>query len=147
MIGIAQLLGQEVDGLDYSETDGGNVFVAHLPKTPHQVVSIYSRPGPEASALHPYDSPHYQIIFRSDASPLWCIEMFDLVYSCLHAKRNVTLPNGTYLVWALCMQSSPVHLAPDENGRYRLSLNVKAEILNSTVERKFDGDESSSSSS
>ena len=138
--GIARLIGAEVAGLSYQEGDGGNVFVAHLPKMPHRCVSVFSRPGPEASSLHPYDETHYQIVFRSDASPQWCIDMCQAVYSCLHGKRNVTLPDGTYLVYALVMQSSPVHLAPDENGRYRLSLNVKAEILNPTTEREFNGE-------
>jgi hypothetical protein len=138
--GIAQVIGDEVAGLSYSEADGGNVFVAHLPKMPHRCVSVFSRPGPEASSLHPYDEPHYQIIFRSDASPQWAIDMAQAVYSCLHGKRNTTLPDGTYLVYCLVMQSSPVHLAPDESGRYRLSLNVKAEVLHTTVEREFNGD-------
>ena len=145
--GVAMLLGEEVPGLDYSLEAGGNVFVSHLPTEPHKCVSVYSRPGPEASSLHPYDEPHLQIIFRSDESPRWCLDMFQLVYSCLHGKRNVTLPDGTYLVYALAMQSSPVHLAPDENGRFRLSLNVRTEVLNATQERVYDDDGSENSNS
>ena len=134
--GIAQVIGNEVTGLTYSESDGSNVFVEHLPKKPNRCVAVYSRPGPEASSLHPYDEPHVQILVRSDEDPRWGLDMWQAIYSVLHAKRYVTLPDGTRLMWALVVQSSPVHLAPDENGRFILSMNVRTETYNPTVERQ-----------
>lgn len=135
--GLAQWVGgaDGVDGLTYSEYDGGNVFIEHLPASPDRAVAIYSRPGPETSSLHPYDEPHAQILIRGEKDVRWVDEMHAKLYSFLHAKRHVELPDGTQLIYLLVVQSSPTHLAPDENGRFRVSMNLRSETYNPTSER------------
>lgn len=135
--GLAQYLGGTggVTGLTFGELDGGNVFIEHLPADPDRAVAVYGRPGPEASSLHPYDEPHVQILVRGEMDARWALETWSAIYSFLHAKRHVELPDGTQLVYALVVQSSPVHLSPDKNGRFICSMNVRTETYNPTSER------------
>lgn len=134
--GIARLIGEEVTGLSFNASaPGGNVFVEHLPKTPIRAVAVYSRPGPEASSLHPYDEPHVQIVVRGDEDPVWAVDMWWAIYTVVHSRRNEDLPDDTHLVYALVIQSGPVHMSPDENGRFRFSMNIRTEIYNPTEQR------------
>lgn len=124
-----------VDGLLFDENPGGNVFVEQLPNDPDRCVSIYVNGGFEADSLLNYDEPSWQILVRSDRDPRWGLNKVQEIYSLLHGKRNMTLPDGTYLAWALCEQSGANHLAPDERGRHLFSLNFRSEIINTTEER------------
>lgn len=137
--GIAMLIGdvsEGVDGLLFSESPGGNVFVEQLPSSdPDRCVAIYANGGFEADSLLEYDEPSWQIIVRSDRDPRWGLAAVKGIYSLLHGKRNFVLPDNTYLVYALCEQSGANHLAPDERGRHLFSLNFRSEIINPTEER------------
>lgn len=136
--GIAMLIGDTADGVDgllFDEGPGGNVFVEQLPNEPDQCVAIYANGGFEADSLLSYDEPSWQIMVRSGRDPRWGLGMAQSIYSLLHGKRNMTLPDGTYMVYALCEQSGANHLAPDDRGRHLFSLNFRSEIQNTTEER------------
>lgn len=137
--GIAALIGDEdegVDGLTFSSTTaGGNVFVEGSPNEPANLVTVYASGGGEADSRLAYDSPDVQIITRSAETARWALDIWQAIYSRLHGLRNVTLPDGTYLVYALVEQSSPTHIGTDDRGRYMFSMNLRTEIRNFTQER------------
>jgi len=136
--GIARLIGDEyegVDGLFFSESAGGNVFIEGEPQEPGNSVTVYASGGEEADSKLPYDSPSVQIIVRCSQSPRWGLDMWQSIYSLLQGKRNYTLPDNTYLVYSIIEQSSPIHIGPDDRGRYQFSMNIRTEILNTTQER------------
>lgn len=132
---FAQWLGANIAGLTYSATSSANVFVDTLPSGPDRVVSVLSQAGPESDSKLPYDEIGVQLVFRCEANPTWALDMWEAVYNRVHGLRHVTLPQGTRLVWALAVQSSPVRIGQDENGRHQYSMNIRAEIRRPTQER------------
>jgi len=136
-VGIAQLLGSVIDGLSYSESGPeGNVFVDHLPSEPTRAVGVYAQPGPEADSKLPYDPAQFQVVVRSETGGAWALATWEAIYSELHGKRYVSLPDGTELVYCLSQQSSPFRFGDDDQGRPRLSANYRTEIINATKERQ-----------
>lgn len=132
--GIAMLL-NGVGDLVFSESAGGNVFVGYMPTSPDRAVAVYSRTGDEPDSKLPYDQTPFQIIVRGEQDGVWARATWSAVYSKVHGKRNLTLPDGTYLVFALAESASPLPLGPDENDRARLVGDFTAEIINTTEER------------
>lgn len=132
---LAKYIATRHADLTYDEAAGGNVFVDHLPEGPDQCVAVYVNGGTEASSSLEYDAPGIQIIVRGTKSPVWALGMWYDLYGILHAKRNMALPDGTYLAWALVVQSGPARVGPDESGRHRYSMNIRTEIINQTEER------------
>lgn len=133
--GIARALGEDVTGLTYSTTATGNVFDEFLPDDPDVAVAVYSVGGSEADSLLPFDSPSVQVVVRGDTAPQTGIDLWYLIYDYLHAKRNTTLPDGTYLVSCLVTQSAPITLDPDEQGRHQFSMNCRCEIQRTSDHR------------
>lgn len=132
--GIAMYL-NGVGDLVFSESAGGNIFVGYMPSTPDRAVAVYSRVGDEPDSKLPYDQTPFQIIVRGDLDGVWARETWAAIYAKMHGKRNLTLPDGTYLVFALAESASPLPLGPDENDRTRLVGDWTAEIINITEER------------
>jgi hypothetical protein len=140
--GIAQEIGGEhpsragVTGLNYETASGGNVFNGFEPPRPDRIVAVLPSGGYDADTKLAYDTPSVQIIVRSDASsPLWALDMWDAVYDKLHGFRNKTLVNGIYVVSIIAIQSGPIHIGKDDNGRLRYGMNLQTEIRNPTQER------------
>jgi hypothetical protein len=133
--GIAQAL-DGVAGLTYKVGSGGDIFVDQIPSEPDRAVCIYAMPGPEADSKLPYDPANFQIAVRSEAGGVWAAATWAAIYSKLHGMRNVTLPDGTYLVFCIATQASPFRLGTDENGRLTYTGNYRTEILNPTGERQ-----------
>lgn len=137
-VDFAQWLGANVTGLKYHATNptGVNVFVDATPSTPDRMVAVLSQAGPESDSKLPYDEIGIQLVFRCEANPTWALDMWDTVYSQVHALRHITLVSGgTQLAWALVVQSSPARIGQDENGRHQYSMNIRAEIKRPTQER------------
>lgn len=134
-IGIAEYLGSVVPSLAYSETGNASIFVDDLPTAPDVAVGVYAQPGPEADSKLPYDSPGVQILIRCGSDPRPGLTLWQTIYSELHALRNYTLPDGTYLVSALAEQAGPVRMGADASGRQVYGLNLRTEIRNPTIAR------------
>lgn len=125
--GLAQSIGQNVAGLAWSLAAGGNVFEDDMPPEPDVAVGVYSSGGLPADSKLPFDSPGIEVIVRGDANPQTAIDLWWAVYDHVHALRYTTLPDGTFLAWALVEQSGPFRIGPDESGRHRFSMNIQAE--------------------
>lgn len=139
--GLARLIGDDtsggdgVAGLFFSAVTGGNVFVEALPQAPDVCVAIYSTGGAEADTLNPFDSPHVQLVIRGDRDPRTALDLWYAVYDFVHGLEHVDLEGGTRLMAAIVQQSGPVRMGPDENGRYRFSMNLRLETVNQTSHR------------
>jgi hypothetical protein len=138
--GMAQAIGNEagfsgVPGLNWEIGSGGNVFEGFLPARPNKIVAVLPSGGYEADSGLPYDSPSLQIIVRSDEDPVWALDMWYAVYNRVQGMANVVLPDGTYLVSCIAIQSGPVHIGKDEAGRFQYGMNLQTEIKNPTEER------------
>ena len=133
--GIAQQLAAEIALLSYSESEGGNVFVDYLPASPMEAIALFSQASLEPDSKLPYDNIDFQVVVRCGNGETWALDRLTEVYSSLHAKRHITLPDGTYLVYCLAEQSSPLRMADDDNGRPRWTLDFYGEITNTTAER------------
>lgn len=139
--GLAMLIGGEggvrgsVDGLNWEAGVGGNVFEGFLPDEPNRCVAVLPSGGYDADAGLPYDKPSIQIIVRGDDDPVWALDMWQAVYSAVQALRNITLPDGTYVVSIQAIQSGPVHIGKDDSGRFQYGMNLETEIRNPTAER------------
>jgi hypothetical protein len=120
--GIAQEIGGEhpsragVTGLNYETASGGNVFNGFEPPRPDRIVAVLPSGGYDADTKLAYD-------------------MWDAVYDKLHGFRNKTLVNGIYVVSIIAIQSGPIHIGKDDNGRLRYGMNLQTEIRNPTQER------------
>lgn len=133
--GVARLLGAAIDGLVYSDAAETNVFLDRAPSSQDSAVIVYSQASTEADSKLPYDPAEFQIVVRS-ADPAWALAMWRKIRSRLHGKRNFTLPDGTYVVYVLATQSTPLPLGEDENGRAQFSGDYRAEIMTITEERQ-----------
>ena len=138
--GLAQAIGNEggfagVPGLNWEEGAGGNVFEGFAPASPNRLVAVYPNGGFESDSGLPYDMPGIQIIVRSDESPVWGLDMWYAVYNVVQGLSNVTLPDGTYLVSCLALQSGPIHIGKDTAGRFQYAMNLMCEIKNPTQKR------------
>lgn len=133
--GIGRILGQNVEGLVYSETAESNIFLDFTPPAPDRMVAIFPQAGGEADSKLPYDPVDFQVITRCEMGSDWAFNMSRAIYAELHGKRNTTLPGGTYLVFCIGSNPMPIPLAPDANGRQVYSMDFRTEIINHTKER------------
>lgn len=134
--GLAQALGADVEGLDWVDGPGGNVFEDDMPTEPDTAVGVYSTGGLPASSSAPFDAPTVQIVVRGDGNPETAKALWWAIYDYLHAKRYVDLPDGTHLAWALVVQSGPFRMGADQNGRHRFSMNVQCETRRPSTHRE-----------
>lgn len=139
---VAKAIGNDsgydgVTGLKYADVvgTGVNVFVGFLPPSPNRVVAVLPSGGLEADSKLPYDSPTIQIIVRGDASPAWALDTWQAVYSYMQGLGSVELPDGIWLVSAIAIQSGPIHIGKDDNGRYQYGMNFYCEHKNPTERR------------
>jgi hypothetical protein len=124
-----------VDGLTYSDSAGGNVFVEALPQTPDVAVVVKSFGGAEPDSGNPYDTIDIQILVRGDEDPETALSLWDALFDELHGAVQEQLPEGTYLVACIVQQAGPVNIGPDTNGRHRFSMNLRLETVHSTKHR------------
>lgn len=137
--GLAQAIGAEsggVAGLKWALTgDDVNVFEEEMPTEPDTAVALYSTGGFEADSKLPFDSPTVQVVVRAGQNPQTAIDLWWAIYDYLHALRYTTLPDGTFLAWAIAQQSSPIRLGTDDNGRHRFAMNLRCEQRRASTHR------------
>lgn len=123
-------------GLTFDEVGAtGEIFIEHLPQSPDVVVAVVSGGGVEATSSGPWDQPEVHFQIRGDQDPRTALAIWQKIYSHFHGLRNKALPDGTYLTYALAVQSAPARIGPDDNGRHQYSLNLRCEVRNSTEQR------------
>jgi hypothetical protein len=133
---VAQYLAAQIAGvaLDLADTTG-NVFIGSKPPTPDEVLAVWSDGGEESSTKSGYDMRTVQVMVRGTTDPTTGSDRADEVYAALHGLKGVTLPGGTLVVLCAGIQSGPVSIGEDDNGRHEYSLNFRMEVRNPTPNR------------
>ena len=131
---LGQHLGAQVASLTFDLAGTtGNVFLGSMPPDPDEAIEIHTTGGPEASTKDGYAMPTAQVVVRGTADPRTGEDLAEAIYGELHGMRYVTLPGGTFVVSCVGIQSGPVSLGEDDNGRHRYSLNFRLHIRRQTT--------------
>lgn len=128
-----------VDALaDYLEdeahgTVATDIFVGFLPSSPDTLTVVYSTGGPPPDARLGYDNPTFQVRTRGP-NPRAAYDRAAAAYALLHGLHDITL-GSTLLIDCIALQSSPVSIGRDEDGRFEYTQNYRARIRNPTDHR------------
>jgi len=124
--------------VSYSETGGANnVFMGRLPAEPSFAVAINPSGGYNASIKHAYDSPTLQILVRGTLDPRVGYEKALEIYDALHGfGGDRFIAGGHWVVKCEGIQSEPVYIGQDENGRHMYTLNFALEIKRPSTHRQ-----------
>lgn len=135
--GIAVWLDTEVPEISFAADDvvnsAGqrvNMFVdKRMPPEPDTVFRLIGTGGDITARNVAVDRPSFQILARFDAGDsgtarLVCESIMDALFSLSH----VTLSDGTWVALVSGLQSEPLYLGDDDNGRSEWSLNFSASI-------------------
>lgn len=109
----------------------GNMFINVVPATPDLCISLFSTGGPIGDVKNGYDRPTVQIWLRGDKNPLTAFQKTQEVYNTLNGFSGACfIENGIYIVDCRGVQSAPIHMGTDANGRHQYSINFQFDIKN-----------------
>lgn len=110
-----------------------NTFIGYQPAAlPDEAISLYQRGSGEADVELPYDEPGLQVLVRAAASSAGAMRSMDMaqeIYDLFHGLGELTV-NGIYIVSVIGLQSGPVFIGRDAQGRAEYSINFRIEVLN-----------------
>lgn len=106
----------------------GDCYAYRMPNKPDHAVMVEIIGGPTSSIAHAYELPQLHLLVRGGLDPREAETRALDLYRHLHALDSVTLPRGTYVVSCRGIQSGPVPIGRDENGRFEFSLNFQLEV-------------------
>lgn len=123
-------------GLVTFDADTGvDCFLEDLPLDPVAAVGIYSQSGSQPRNRERIRRPGLQIIVRGDDTGGRARSGFERAHAIMVAlddTAHVTWADGTpdaaRVAWCLALQSAPVDLGTDENGRPRWSVRFDVEL-------------------
>ncbi|MFA7019607.1 MAG: minor capsid protein [Sphaerochaetaceae bacterium] len=126
--------------VQYSPTGGdNNIFMGRLPAEPSSAIAINPSGGYGASIKHDYDSPTIQILVRGTGDPRVGYDKALQIYDALHGFGGGSFVEGGYwIVKCEGIQSEPVYLGEDDNGRHMYTLNFALEVKRPSSHRKFE---------
>lgn len=129
VVEMAKYLAAQALGI-FDETGvTGDIFIATLPPSPDSCIALYPTGGYQSDSKLGYSDPTIQVLVRGDKDPRTAFNKAKSIYDTLHGFRNgVFFNGGLWVVSCLGMQSTPIHLGTDSNGRHEYSLNFKLEI-------------------
>ncbi|MFE5912089.1 minor capsid protein [Streptomyces wedmorensis] len=134
--GLARYLAER--GLVDYDPDGvaGDCFIEQMPSAPDEavVLTVYEDRS-EPDSLLPYDEPRVQVRVRGTTDPRVSRRRCRAIRSALHGLGPVTLPGGTEVILAVCIQGDAAHMGADENRRHEHVANFRIEIHNPTAHR------------
>lgn len=113
----------------------GDCFIAVLPASPDRVVALFPAGGAAPDPALGYDTAALQIVVRGTQDPRTASERAEAIYGALHGLRSTALPGGVWVVLCRAMQSGPVWVERDANGRHVMSLNFELEVRHVTAHR------------
>lgn len=114
----------------------GPGFLAKMPSAPDRCFIVARYGGPESSLALPYDEPSIQYRLRGPSTDVRIAEAdAELLYDALHGLEYRTLPGGTWLQLAVGVQSGPIFIGQDANGRPEYTVNIRAEVSRTSTNR------------
>jgi hypothetical protein len=134
-IGIARYL-ESMNLLNFDEEgNGGDTFIERMPSAPDAALMIHDMPGPGSDSELGYDTPGLLIRIRGGKDPRVSFNRARAIYDALHGLGPVDLPDGTRLISCQALQSNPVPIGADTNGRFEHTLNFQTEVRALTAHR------------
>lgn len=134
-VGIARYL-ESLGLLNFDEAGvTGDTFIETMPSEPDEAVMVVAMPGPGADSKLGYDHPGVQIMVRGTQDPRESWNRARAIYDALHGLGPITLPDDTRLISCVCLQSGPVPIGKDSNGRFEHTLNFDTEVRALTAHR------------
>lgn len=131
---LCDYLVQQNVGLVSSGNTAGTIFVGFLPSTPDDCIALYATGGFPADGKWGYDEPTIQVWIRA-RTHIDAATKAQTVYDLFQGMHATTLPNGTYVVNSLGLQSAPTLIGRDTDERTEYSLNFRMRIRNRTSNR------------
>ena len=129
----------QAKGLGTYDDEGvtGNIFIARLPASPDNIISIYPTGGGQPDMKLGYDTPTIQIIIRA-GNPVVAYNNAQAIYNELHGITNLWLTSeeDVWVVSCQGIQSSPVFIGEDKSKRDEFSINFQFEIRNQNTNRE-----------
>ena len=124
--------------VSYSETGGtNNIFMGRLPAEPSFAIAVNPSGGYNASIKHDYDLPTIQILVRGTVDPRTGYEKAMAIYDALHGfGSGAFVAGGYWVVKCEGIQSEPIYIGQDENGRHMYTLNFALEIKRPSTHRE-----------
>lgn len=123
--------------VSYSETGGANnIFMGKLPAEPSFAIAVNPSGGYNASIKHDYDLPTIQILVRGTVDPRTGYEKAMAIYDALHGfGSGAFVAGGYWVVKCEGIQSEPIYIGQDENGRHMYALNFVIEVKRPSMYR------------
>ena len=123
--------------VSYSETGGtNNIFMGRLPAEPSFAIAVNPSGGYNASIKHDYDLPTIQILVRGTVDPRTGYEKAMAIYDALHGfGSGAFVAGGYWVVKCEGIQSEPIYIGQDENGRHMYTLNFAIEVKRPSMHR------------
>ncbi len=139
VIGIAQYLAEK--GLVTMTGPNRDVDFGAMPDgagVPDEMVVLTPYGGPSADPKLGYDTPTFQVRVRGPRTgdAITPYNKAKAIYDVLHGLTNVELPDGTWVVSLIGLQSHPVWLERDENRRVHFVQNYQLEVRSVTEHRE-----------
>jgi len=124
-IGLANYLDSQ-GVLTFDETGvSGNTFLNVLPAEPDEAVGIFGQGGPQPSPKFVEQEGDIQFLVRGTRDPRVAENLAESIFNELQGLDHITLSNGTKLISIKAIQSKPIHIDRDDNGRHKFSLNYR----------------------
>ncbi|WP_441251198.1 minor capsid protein [Kitasatospora sp. McL0602] len=123
-------------GLLTYDPDGtnGDTFAELMPAVPDLAVALTPYGLGEPDPVNDDDEVGLQVRVRGGADPRVSRQLSGRIYSALHGLAGIALPDGTWLILSVAVQT-PASLGIDDVGRHEHVTNYRMNISNPTAHR------------
>lgn len=114
--------GSAYDGTAPAITDTG------IPGTPDRLITLTLYPGSEGAGedtRNTWTTPRLQVRTRAGKDPRQARELDQAVHDVLHGLGPTVLEDGTEVTDCYSLQSAPMSMGQDANGRWEYSRNYQ----------------------
>jgi hypothetical protein len=145
LIGIAQYLSDNIQAAGFEQSQSSSypsagtlfgIYILALPESPDTGISLTLYPGPDSTPKLGHDTPNLQARVRGTREPRTAMGMAQGVYNQLHGLTETLLSEGTYVTTCVGLNSGPVYIGRDANGRHEFTVNFRLQVRNATVHRE-----------
>lgn len=116
------------DGLGTFDPTGiiGDIFIETMPDSPDVAIGLFTTGGLAPDVATSVARPRVQLVVRGGRDPREAALLATAIYEALHGLRSMEfVPGGTRIMLASAVQSGPIRLGPDDNGRHEYSINLQ----------------------
>lgn len=103
------------------------IALSGMPPTDGDAIAVSLYAGPEPDSRNGWEHPRLQVRVRS-ADSLEAMRLDRVVFDHLQGRAHVTLESGAYLQDCYALQSAPMPMGQDRNGRWEFSRNYQLTV-------------------